>query len=258
MSLPPWWILNDVKPAAPDKDMGGWTACQFSPEQQVQFGCNADGEVKDQSVHDAALAALPTFPEMEKCIGFYIPAGGDLLEDVVTVEDAKKKALEIDGCRGFCFEGEDSGALVKVFFKNSCETFAGEGWTTYKCPSQVEEEPLLGEPLIEVSEVVGGMIVGGPSEEQDANEDVQKICDDLKQEIEKAAKAKGWNGILSSLKVLKCKTQVVAGTNYFVKATINDSVFFHLRIHEPLPHTGEAPSLAAIDVEKGNVPVDYF
>lgn len=245
-----------MQPAAPEKDMGGWTACQFSAAQQAKFGCDADGEVRDEAVHDAALAVLAAAsPTLEKCGGFYIPAGGDLLEDTMTVEDAKQKALEMDGCGGFCFEGEDSGAPVKVFFKNNSETFAGEGWTTYKCPEAVEEAPLLGGGLM----VEGGdMVCGGASEEQDAGEDVQKLCDGLKQEIEKAAQAKGWNGILSSLNVLKCKAQVVAGTNYFVKAKINDSAFFHLRIYEPLPHTGEPPSLAAIDVEKGDVPVDYF
>jgi len=53
---PPWWIINNVTPAAPDKDMGGWTAVQFSEEQQGKYGCNADGEVTDQAKHDAAFA----------------------------------------------------------------------------------------------------------------------------------------------------------------------------------------------------------
>jgi len=251
-----------VKPEAPEKDMGGYTVVQFSAEQQAKFGCDASGAVTDEAVHGAALKECAEEVTLEKCDGFYIPAGGDLQEDTLTVEDAKKKALELDGCKGFCFEGEDSGAPVKVFFKDNCETFAGEGWTTYKCPEEfVEEEPeICGVGLMVAGgdDMVGGGLCGGASEEQDADEDVQKICDGLKQEIEKAAQAKGWNGTLSSLKVLKCKMQVVAGTNYFVKAKINDADFFHLRIHEPLPHTGEPPSLADILVDKGDVPVDYF
>merc|ERR1719440_838030 len=56
MALPPWWILNNVKPGAPHKDMGGWTACQFTKEQQRKYGVNANGKVVDQAVHDAAFA----------------------------------------------------------------------------------------------------------------------------------------------------------------------------------------------------------
>jgi hypothetical protein len=43
--------------------------------------------------------------------------------------------------------------------------------------------------------------------------------------------------------------QVVAGTNYLVKANHGSEVV-HLRIHKPLPHTGLPPILAGIERNK--------
>ena len=44
--------------------------------------------------------------------------------------------------------------------------------------------------------------------------------------------------ILYSVKLLSYKTQVVAGTNYFMKVSVKDKVF-HARVFRPLPHTNE-------------------
>merc|ERR1719408_198916 len=45
-------------------------------------------------------------------------------------------------------------------------------------------------------------------------------------------------------------TQVVAGTNYFVKCKVNGDTFFQVRIFEPLPHTGEPPQVHGVAVGK--------
>mmetsp|Transcript_167924 Transcript_167924/g.539373 ORF Transcript_167924/g.539373 Transcript_167924/m.539373 type:complete len:365 (+) Transcript_167924:119-1213(+) len=55
---PPWWLLNGVKPAGPDRDMGGWTAIAFSPEQQARFGVDVGGVVLDQAKFDGAIQAV--------------------------------------------------------------------------------------------------------------------------------------------------------------------------------------------------------
>mmetsp|Transcript_84794 Transcript_84794/g.163408 ORF Transcript_84794/g.163408 Transcript_84794/m.163408 type:complete len:106 (-) Transcript_84794:153-470(-) len=55
--LPPWWILNGVRPAGPPKNMGSYTVVTFSESQQEQFGVSESGEVKDQLKFEAALAA---------------------------------------------------------------------------------------------------------------------------------------------------------------------------------------------------------
>mmetsp|Transcript_3530 Transcript_3530/g.7151 ORF Transcript_3530/g.7151 Transcript_3530/m.7151 type:complete len:341 (+) Transcript_3530:24-1046(+) len=53
--LPPWWILNKVKPEGGEKDMGTWKAISFSKDQQEQFGVDEDGNVVNQTVFDNAI-----------------------------------------------------------------------------------------------------------------------------------------------------------------------------------------------------------
>jgi hypothetical protein len=55
--LPPWWILNHVKPAGPDKDKGSFTALTFSKEQQSQFHIDESGKVLDQDKFEKAIKA---------------------------------------------------------------------------------------------------------------------------------------------------------------------------------------------------------
>lgn len=64
-ALPPWWITSSVKPAGPDRDMGGWTAIGFTDAQQAAFGVDVAGEVKDKDVHERALAALAAATRVE-------------------------------------------------------------------------------------------------------------------------------------------------------------------------------------------------
>eukprot|EP00928_Gymnodinium_smaydae_P012568 TRINITY_DN14558_c0_g2_i2.p1 TRINITY_DN14558_c0_g2~~TRINITY_DN14558_c0_g2_i2.p1 ORF type:complete len:224 (+),score=53.97 TRINITY_DN14558_c0_g2_i2:74-673(+) len=65
MVLPPWWILNNVKPAGQPRSMGSYTVITFTKEQMDQFGCNESGEILDQAKHNAALAALKAPAKVE-------------------------------------------------------------------------------------------------------------------------------------------------------------------------------------------------
>ena len=56
--LPPWWILNDVKPEGEPEDMGSYSIVTFSKEQQEKFAIDAHGDVKDQDHFQKALHAL--------------------------------------------------------------------------------------------------------------------------------------------------------------------------------------------------------
>merc|ERR1719263_1832623 len=53
-----WWIEHNVTPGAPGKRMGitgGWTAVRFTPQQQVKYGVDAEGNVVNPAVHAAAF-----------------------------------------------------------------------------------------------------------------------------------------------------------------------------------------------------------
>eukprot|EP00928_Gymnodinium_smaydae_P012565 TRINITY_DN14558_c0_g1_i1.p3 TRINITY_DN14558_c0_g1~~TRINITY_DN14558_c0_g1_i1.p3 ORF type:complete len:220 (-),score=60.31 TRINITY_DN14558_c0_g1_i1:111-707(-) len=57
MVLPPWYILNSVKPGGEPKSMGSYTVVTFTKEQQAQFGVSETGEVVNQAQHEAGLKA---------------------------------------------------------------------------------------------------------------------------------------------------------------------------------------------------------
>lgn len=67
----------------------------------------------------------------EKHSGF-ISVYGDLLVAEMTVEDAKNTAMEILGCKGFTFEGEDVGEPLRIYFKNKFDNVTSADWTSYR------------------------------------------------------------------------------------------------------------------------------
>jgi len=70
-----------------------------------------------------------TFTSHKGCI----PAGDDLGKEVITVAEAKCKALELAGCKGFCFPGVDDGRPVEVFFKSTWKLVQVDTpWTAIK------------------------------------------------------------------------------------------------------------------------------
>lgn len=62
----------------------------------------------------------------------YITRGGDLLRQTITVEEAKRKAARLPGCKGFCFSGVDTGAAMDIFFKDKWDFNEGGGWSSYR------------------------------------------------------------------------------------------------------------------------------
>mmetsp|Transcript_45946 Transcript_45946/g.121505 ORF Transcript_45946/g.121505 Transcript_45946/m.121505 type:complete len:103 (-) Transcript_45946:121-429(-) len=100
---------------------------------------------------------------------------------------------------------------------------------------------------------------GGTGPAQPATDEVQKLVDSVKDDAQTKCQAAGRNGIFGKFEAKNFKTQVVAGTNYFVEVMVSDTEAVHLRVYEPLPHTGEPASVASVKV--GMAPgaeIDFF
>ncbi|KAM8881164.1 cystatin-B-like [Synchiropus picturatus] len=70
----------------------------------------------------------------------------------------------------------------------------------------------------------------GVGDAKPANEMIQNMCDGLKEHVESKM---GIN--FAEFTAKSYKSQVVAGTNYFVKVHVGGDQYAHLRIHKALP-----------------------
>ncbi|XP_067674168.1 cystatin-B-like [Haliotis asinina] len=82
---------------------------------------------------------------------------------------------------------------------------------------------------------------GGASEEKVATENEQNLCDKVKSDLESQTKK-----TFTTYTAISYRTQVVAGTNYFIKVDVGDE-HYHLRIFVPLPYTQNPASLDAYE-----------
>ena len=82
-------------------------------------------------------------------------------------------------------------------------------------------------------ELVKLEMVGGPSEERDADDEVKKFVNDLKAKVEEKRNEK-----FTTFEAAKFTTQVVAGVMYKIKVKVGDDKYLHLRVLKNLPHKG--------------------
>jgi len=101
------------------------------------------------------------------------------------------------------------------------------------------------------------MLAGGTTEEKAANADIQ---DKVNQVKAKFLENMGENaGDISDFTAVSYKSQVVAGTNYFVKVRTGEDTYAHLRIFMPLPFAGDTPELVGNQTSKTKEdPISYF
>ena len=91
-------------------------------------------------------------------------------------------------------------------------------------------------------ELVKLKIVGGPTEEKDADEDVQKLADELKKQVEEKR-----NTTFTTFEAVKFTTQVVNGVIYKIKVKVGDDEYIHLRAVKNLPHKGGNVELRTVE-----------
>ncbi|XP_028290400.1 cystatin-B-like [Gouania willdenowi] len=95
---------------------------------------------------------------------------------------------------------------------------------------------------------------GGLTAAKPADQSIQDMCDQVKGQAEQKAG--------KSFPVFEAKSycsQVVAGTNHFIKIHVGDSDHIHLRVFKSLPHAGS--ELKVHGVQQGKKledPIEHF
>jgi len=88
------------------------------------------------------------------------------------------------------------------------------------------------------------MMCGGLGEVKAADNDVQALIEKVREEAEKKA-----GKSFAQYKAVSYSSQVVAGTNYFIKVNVGGE-HVHLRVFVALPHEGKEPELASLQLGK--------
>nr|XP_045006992.1 cystatin-B-like [Jaculus jaculus] len=89
------------------------------------------------------------------------------------------------------------------------------------------------------------MLKGGWSDTKPATAEIQEIADKVKSQLEKKENRK-----FSVFKAVSYRSQVVAGTNYFIKVDVGDGEFIHMKVFESLPHENKPLSLQSYQTKK--------
>ena len=82
-------------------------------------------------------------------------------------------------------------------------------------------------------ELVKLEIIGGPSEEKEATEEVKKMVEELKPEVEEKKNTK-----YTTFDAVKFTTQVVNGIMYRIKVKVGEDEYIHLKVLKNLPNKG--------------------
>ncbi|XP_058920411.1 cystatin-A [Kogia breviceps] len=74
------------------------------------------------------------------------------------------------------------------------------------------------------------MLCGAFCEDQPATPEIQQIANKMKPVVEKKT-----HEIYKEFEAVEYKTQVVAGTNYWIKIRVGDDRYIHIKVFESLP-----------------------
>ncbi|KAM5281373.1 cystatin-A [Ctenodactylus gundi] len=89
------------------------------------------------------------------------------------------------------------------------------------------------------------MIPGGLTEARSATPEIQAIADEIKPQLEEKT-----NASYEEFEAIEYKTQVVAGTNYYIKIRVGDEQYIHVKVFRPLPGQNEDLVLSGYQMDK--------
>lgn len=89
------------------------------------------------------------------------------------------------------------------------------------------------------------MLCGAKGEDKKADAEAQSILDEVREHIVAELGAEP-----TELTAVTYATQIVQGTNYFIKAHIGNKKFIHVRIYKTLPCYGGEVALHGIQKDK--------
>ncbi|XP_054241507.1 cystatin-B-like [Indicator indicator] len=89
------------------------------------------------------------------------------------------------------------------------------------------------------------MLCGGASAARPATDETQHIANEVKPQLEEKE-----GKTFDVFTAVEFKTQVVAGTNYFIKVHVGNDDFMHLRVFKSLPHENKPLSLHSYQSSK--------
>mgnify|MGYP002804085642 CR=1 FL=1 len=116
------------------------------------------------------------------------------------------------------------------------------------------EQPVVWYIVSRNIELTSGTNVEQPTTHE-ADDEVQEMCDEFKEEIGRRIKKPVVNLQAESFAV----KVVHSGIDFYIKASISSKECVHLRIHRPFSYRGEEPSLEAVLPCQGKQkPLYYF
>ncbi|ELK18084.1 cystatin-A [Pteropus alecto] len=89
------------------------------------------------------------------------------------------------------------------------------------------------------------MMPGGLTEAKPATPEIQEIANEVKPQLEEKT-----NETYEEFEVVEYKTQVVAGTNYYLKVRVGHNNYIHLKIFEALPQQHQPLTLTGYQTDK--------
>lgn len=155
--------------------------------------------------------------------------------------------------RAAAFRDKRPSEKVTAATASSGDDTTSGGNTTDDCYERVDTNESnrdkwserMDEKLEEIKQMVERNSAAWTTDHRELSDEEKDMVTLLKYDALKSMHAAGWYGIFRTFEPIHVKTQVVAGTNYFVKVKIADENHIHMRISKPLPHTQEPPFLAA-------------